>query len=68
MLPQIWLRRRVRARKREILNALPDALDMMTIGVEAGLAFESAMLRVGEQWQNALARVGARREMRCAWG
>lgn len=54
MLPQTWLRRRVNRRKREILTALPDALDMMTIGVEAGLAFESAMLRVGEQWQNAL--------------
>lgn len=54
MLPQMWLRRRVNSRKQEILGALPDALDMMTIGVEAGLAFESAMLRVGEQWQNAL--------------
>ncbi|MEZ4864546.1 MAG: type II secretion system F family protein [Caldilineaceae bacterium] len=54
LLPQFWLRRRVRSRKQEILIALPDALDMMTIGVEAGLAFESAMLRVGEQWQNAL--------------
>lgn len=54
MSPQIWLRRRVKSRQKEILGALPDALDMMTIGVEAGLAFESAMLRVGEQWRNAL--------------
>jgi tight adherence protein C len=29
---------------------------MLTIGVEAGLSFESAMLRVAEQWQNALTR------------
>jgi tight adherence protein C len=29
---------------------------MLTIGVEAGLAFESALLRVGEKWNNALTR------------
>jgi tight adherence protein C len=29
---------------------------MLTIGVEAGLAFESALVRVGEQWENALTR------------
>lgn len=56
MLPRFWLRSRVRRRQHEIARALPDALDMMTIGVEAGLAFESAMLRVGERWHNALTR------------
>ncbi len=29
---------------------------MLTISVEAGLAFESAMLRVAERWDNALTR------------
>lgn len=53
-LPRIWLRRRVRNRQNDIRSALPDALDMLSIAVEAGLAFESAMLRVGEQWRNAL--------------
>lgn len=53
-LPALWLRQRVRSRKREITRALPDALDMLSIGVEAGLAFESALLRVAEQWDNAL--------------
>lgn len=54
MLPKLWLSQRIKKRKVEIRRALPDALDMLTIGVEAGLAFESALLRVGEQWDNAL--------------
>ncbi|MGD2147963.1 MAG: type II secretion system F family protein [Anaerolineae bacterium] len=54
LLPRIWLLQRVRGRQREIERALPDALDMLSIGVEAGLAFESALLRVAEQWDNAL--------------
>lgn len=55
-LPLFWLRARVRGRQSTIQRALPDALDMLTIGVEAGLGFESAMLRVGEQWDNPLTR------------
>jgi tight adherence protein C len=55
-IPYLWLGRLVRQRKHEIQRALPDGLDMLTIGVEAGLAFESAMLKVGEQWDNALTR------------
>lgn len=50
----IWLTHQVEARQREVQRALPNALDMLTIGVEAGLAFESALLRVSEQWDNAL--------------
>jgi len=56
ILPVYWLRSRVRQRRNAIQRALPDALDMLTIGVEAGLAFESAMLRVGEKWDNLLTR------------
>jgi tight adherence protein C len=69
-LPAIWLRQRVRSRKHEISRALPDALDMLSIGVEAGLAFESALLRVSEQWDNALTEEFRRavREMRLGAG
>ncbi|NLG52241.1 MAG: type II secretion system F family protein [Chloroflexi bacterium] len=53
-MPHFWLRQKVDGRKKEIERAMPNAMDMLTIGVEAGLAFESAMLRVAERWDNAL--------------
>lgn len=53
-LPLFWLRSRARRRSRELLEALPNALDMLTISVEAGLAFESALLHVAEKWDNPL--------------
>ena len=56
LLPKFWLGSKVRSRKHDIQRALPDALDMLTIGVEVGLGFESAMMRVGEKWENALTR------------
>lgn len=54
MLPKLWLGQQIKKRRTAIARALPDALDMLTIGVEAGLAFESALLRVGDQWDNDL--------------
>ena len=56
MAPGFWLRSRIKKRRHEVQRALPDALDMLSIGVEAGLAFESALMRVGERWDNALSR------------
>lgn len=55
-LPMFWLRRRMRLRRKLILLALPDALDMLTVCVDAGLGLESAFLRVGEGWTHALAQ------------
>jgi tight adherence protein C len=54
MLPNSWLQGQIRRRKETIQRALPDALDMLTICVEAGLAFESALQRVHSQWGGAL--------------
>jgi tight adherence protein C len=56
LLPAVWLGMRIKKRRNEIERKLPDALDMLTISVEAGLAFESAMLRVADRWDNALTR------------
>ena len=53
-MPNFWLKRRIRARQKEIARALPDALDMITIAVDAGLGFDAALLKVGEKWNNAL--------------
>ena len=53
-LPNIWLRGRVRRRKTTLSRALPDALDMMSICVDAGLGFEAAIQKVAYQWDTEL--------------
>lgn len=60
MLPGIWLDRKIKTRRKEITKALPDAIDLLTISVEAGLGFDPAMMRVAEKWDNALTREFAR--------
>lgn len=52
--PMFWLRRRINRRRAEIQAALPDALDLLVVCVEAGLSFESAMGRVAEKLENAM--------------
>ncbi len=47
-VPRFLLKRAVKARQRRIRLALPDALDLTVICVEAGLPLDQAMLRVGE--------------------
>jgi tight adherence protein C len=54
--PILWLRSRIRRRQHEIVRTLPDALDLLTISVEAGLPFDGAMQRVAEKWDNELSR------------
>jgi tight adherence protein C len=44
--PTLWLSLRARRRQRAVLEAFPDALDLMTVCVEAGLGTEAALLRV----------------------
>lgn len=53
-LPTIWLGSRIKSRQDEIIKALPDALDLLTICVEAGLGFDAAMSKVAEKWEDTL--------------
>jgi tight adherence protein C len=55
MLPQMWLSSRVTRRQQSVIRALPDALDLMSIAVEAGLGFDQAMTQVSTKWDNELA-------------
>lgn len=54
LLPQSWLSNKIKVRQNEIRKAMPDALDLLTICVEAGLSFDSAMAKVSEKWENQL--------------
>lgn len=59
-LPLIWLGRKIKRRQGEILKALPDALDLLTVTVEAGLGFDQAINMVTEKWDNELSWAFAR--------
>jgi tight adherence protein C len=72
-IPEFWLGSQVRKRQHAILLQIPDALDLLTISVRAGLGFDAALGKVVEklvgpltdEFRRALAevRVGkARRE------
>lgn len=52
--PQMWLQSRIVRRQTEVRKAMPDALDLLTICVEAGLGFDAAMAKVSEKWENEL--------------
>lgn len=56
LLPALWLGSRIRRRQDEVIKALPDALDLLTICVEAGLGFDAAMSKVAQKWENELSR------------
>jgi tight adherence protein C len=56
MLPVMWLGRKISGRKKSITKALPDALDLLCISVEAGLAFDLALQRVTQKWDDELSR------------
>ncbi|MDP1809279.1 MAG: type II secretion system F family protein [Actinomycetota bacterium] len=45
-LPDIWLSRQIEDRQRRIGTALADSIDILTISIEAGLAFDSALAKV----------------------
>ena len=49
LIPDMWLKARIRKRRERIRKSIPDALDLLVICVEAGLGLDQAMLRVGQE-------------------
>jgi len=50
-LPNLYISRTIRARQQEIFENFPDALDLLTICVEAGLSLDQALLKVAGEIQ-----------------
>lgn len=48
-IPDLWLRRAILRRQQNIQHALPDAMDLAVIAVEAGLGLDQALIRVADE-------------------
>ena len=49
VLPTFFVRRRIAKRQKEMQKALPDALDLLVVCVEAGLGLNQALVRVSQE-------------------
>lgn len=54
LLPNTWLKSKIRQRNDEIAKTLPDILDLIMVSVEAGLGFDAAIMKVVEKQKGAL--------------
>jgi tight adherence protein C len=59
-LPDVWIRNLGEKRQLELQKGLPDAMDMLTICVEAGLGFDAALGRVARNLEGPIAEETAR--------
>ncbi len=55
IIPDFWLKSKISERKMEIQYEMPDVLDLLTVSVEAGLGFDSAISKVVEKSSGVLA-------------
>ncbi len=53
-LPELYLMQLARKRKKEIEKTLPDVLDLLTVSVEAGLSFDSAVNKLSEKMSGVI--------------
>ncbi len=51
LLPDMWLRGRVRNRQEEFEGALPDGMDLLSVCVDAGLGLNSSFVKLAEEFQ-----------------
>lgn len=56
IFPSFILNHKIRERKFILSRQLPDVLDLMTVSVESGLSFDSAMSKVAEKGSNELSK------------
>ena len=55
VFPRVWLKGKVKARQKLVIRAMPDAMDLITTCVEAGLGLDAALARVAEKSGGPLA-------------
>jgi len=55
MLPEVWLSTLVTKRTKDMERDLPDAMDLLTVSVEAGLGFDGAIQKVSENFKDPIA-------------
>jgi tight adherence protein C len=53
-LPSFYLKQKAQARNKEALKALPDFIDLLTVSMEAGLGFDSALSKVTAKKEGVL--------------
>jgi tight adherence protein C len=51
LLPNAFVRWRIRKRQEEVIDALPDALDLMVVCVEAGLGLNASFVKISEEFK-----------------
>ena len=62
-LPNVWLKAKAKQRQKAILKALPDAIDLLTTSVVAGLGIDAALGNVAEKVKGPIS-VEVRRVLR----
>jgi tight adherence protein C len=51
LLPNVWLRARVRRRREELEDSLPDGLDLLSVCIDAGLGINSSFVKITEEFK-----------------
>ncbi len=59
-LPILLIRSKIQARQKAVIKQLPDAMDLLTITVEAGMGFDGALQKVADKWDNEISRAFSR--------
>lgn len=51
LIPDVWLRARVRRRREELEDSLPDGLDLLSVCIDAGLGINSSFVKITEEFK-----------------